>query len=763
MRGAAMALGTFVLGFLFGGTAFPFGAFPLGGALVAALPRYSVSAALGVLLRSIYETAMGQDMLLYGMLAVTLCAARIVFGFVVYGRRVIRRTGRLPDAVTARVLICAVFTLGFSLVDVLRAGVGSAGTIMLVLNTIAATSFSFLFCFFFEAEYRFTPAFEAGFGAVAFSAALSLAGAAVGSFSIGLVVSYMITLYVGWLGQPTRSVTVGLLCGLALGGSYAPTFALAGLVAGVLFDVNSLLAAIGSISVMVCGALYFEGAPAVAAFLPEVITASVLITIPALLHILPSFSMKEAHAGADTAELVARRREAEREKRMDSIAGSMNALSSILHGLSEKFRKPAPEKLDEQCREIWRRHCENCPNECTCRGIEALESEKITGKLASRLMAAGKIDREKLYEITKVKCPMLDLIAQEISISAARLLEDAIKEDRTRIFALDYEAMAQMFADAAAEGDIRLPVDKILSDRLRRQFLRAGVRAENLIVCGDRKKFVIATGTEIAHTALRPSDIRELCEAVCGTRFGMPEFMLEGGGSAVTLESAPCYAVEYAGKQVSKRGERVCGDSVSVVNSYDDYFYCFICDGMGSGEDAAITSRMCRVFLEKMLACGNKKSTTLEMLNNLITSRSTECFATVDLLEIDLVLGVASFIKSGAVPSYIIRGRRLYKIASGTFPIGIMPQVSAEMTEFELCDGDVILLCSDGVSSDIEMCESGDPAWFVEFIEKEWTDDLGVMAEKIILAASGAAVRSDDMTVELVRVRKISEAGSDAA
>ena len=68
-----------------------------------------------------------------------------------------------------------------------------------------------------------------------------------------------------------------------------------------------------------------------------------------------------------------------------------------------------------------------------------------------------------------------------------------------------------------------------------------------------------------------------------------------------------------------------------------------------------------------------------------------------------------------------------------------------------------------GVASDIEACETGDPAWFIEFISKEWTDNLGAMAEKIIEAAEGAAVRTDDMTVELIRVRKIPDSSENAA
>ena len=77
-----------------------------------------------------------------------------------------------------------------------------------------------------------------------------------------------------------------------------------------------------------------------------------------------------------------------------------------------------------------------------------------------------------------------------------------------------------------------------------------------------------------------------------------------------------------------------------------------------------------------------------------------------------------------------------------------------EVTEFELCDGDVILICSDGVSSDIESQENADPQWFVDFIAREWTDELDRMAEKIISVSCSASSASDDMTVQLLRVRK---------
>ena len=275
------------------------------------------------------------------------------------------------------------------------------------------------------------------------------------------------------------------------------------------------------------------------------------------------------------------------------------------------------------------------------------------------------------------------------------------------------------------------------------------------MVCGDRKKTVIVTGEAIAKTELQPQEIRAVCESVCSVRFGAPQFVLEEGKSAFILQTLPLYKAEAVMKQLPKKGEIVCGDSIASASSGEDYFYCFLCDGMGSGEEAALTSKLCRVFLEKMLVCGNPKAITLEMLNNLLCSRNTECFATVDICEIDLFSGVASFLKSGAIPSFVMRDGHLYKISGGSFPIGILPQVSAAHTDFELCDGDVIVLCSDGIVSDADALDGEDTARFSDLLVREWTDDLEVLADKVLTYSSDFSVRVDDMTVAFLKITKI--------
>ena len=110
--------------------------------------------------------------------------------------------------------------------------------------------------------------------------------------------------------------------------------------------------------------------------------------------------------------------------------------------------------------------------------------------------------------------------------------------------------------------------------------------------------------------------------------------------------------------------------------------------------------------------------------------------------------GTASFIKSGAAPSYIVRGGNLFRIASGTLPVGILSDISAEVTEFGLEKGDVIVMVSDGICGDPEL----DSTWLCDYLAKEMTDDLALTAEKIMLRAKKENKRSDDMTVELLRI-----------
>ena len=110
------------------------------------------------------------------------------------------------------------------------------------------------------------------------------------------------------------------------------------------------------------------------------------------------------------------------------------------------------------------------------------------------------------------------------------------------------------------------------------------------------------------------------------------------------------------------------------------------------------------------------------------------------------------FIKSGAAPSYIIRDKNLYKLQSKTLPIGILKETDAEVINFELCDGDVIVMFSDGVASSLE-----DGAWLTQLLSFDFDSDLDKMAHRILDSVGVNNIKPDDMTVGIIKVRKIGE------
>lgn len=746
----------FGLGFLFGGAKFPLDTYPLGCALISALSENTIAAILGILVRTLYLSSQGVDLLLPIICSVSLLVCRVVLNIVLFGRKDL---SRFREAVSMKMLLCAVFVFGISLVDVIYTGVTPYGMLRAFLLTVVSVTFTLLFSFFFDEEYSHKAVFEAGFGALCFSVTFGSMSWVIDDFSVGLAIAFAVTLYTGFLGVPTRSASIGLLCGTVSGEFFGPVFALAGLVAGIFSDSYALFGGIGSLLVTLCSILYFGTVESILAVLPELSCAAVTVTFCAMLGMLPKERFPEFSFVPEkentAAVLWTRQRDEETEKRMLGLSKAMDSLSCMVQGLSERFRQPSPEKLTENSLAIWESYCRDCPNENACKGISELESEKISAKLTSGLLSGTKMDRERLYEITRIRCPHLESLALEMNALTSRMIEDAIRDDKTKVFALDYGIMSELFSDIAVREKAKISVDKMLSDRLRKAFYRAGLRTEHVLVYGDRKKTVIVTGEALAKTELQSRDIRLICENVCGMCFGEPQLISEEGKSAFTMQTLPLYKAEAVMKQIPKKGEIVCGDSVAATTGGEDTFYCFLCDGMGSGEEAALTSKLCRVFLEKMLACGNPKGITLEMLNNLLCSRNRECFATVDICEIDLVTGVASFLKSGAIPSFIMRDGHLYKISGGSFPIGILPQVSAVHTDFELCDGDVIVLCSDGIVSDGDEADGEDTARFSELLVREWTDDLNALADKVLTYSSDFSVRVDDMTVAFLRIRRI--------
>ncbi|MEG1875268.1 MAG: SpoIIE family protein phosphatase [Angelakisella sp.] len=210
----------------------------------------------------------------------------------------------------------------------------------------------------------------------------------------------------------------------------------------------------------------------------------------------------------------------------------------------------------------------------------------------------------------------------------------------------------------------------------------------------------------------------------------------------------PRYALEYGSCQLCCGTNPVCGDSFRILGGSTTTANLLLCDGMGSGNSAAVDSAMAASLLSKLLGAGLDYPAALKLMNGSLLAKSgDESLATVDAAQIDLYTGRVCLYKAGAAPTVVRKGGKGIEIASTSLPAGILEGVEFAESHLTLEDGDLLLLLSDGAVPD-----SSD--WIARCTESFDNGDLDAFCRKL---ATGARLRrtdgkDDDITVLCCRL-----------
>lgn len=222
-----------------------------------------------------------------------------------------------------------------------------------------------------------------------------------------------------------------------------------------------------------------------------------------------------------------------------------------------------------------------------------------------------------------------------------------------------------------------------------------------------------------------------------------------------SFEEEPKYKVMSYAVSDKKFNEDYTGDSYSNGKTKDGSYIIAISDGMGSGKEAGIESKMAVEIMEKFMELGFDDMTAINTINSIMGIRfdEEEKFATLDMQKIDLYSGKIKFMKVGAVESFIKRKNNIEVINSNSLPFGALDKVDIDIVEKSIKDGDFIISISDGVL-DNEENNSFDITWLINFLENsnnKQPKDLAVeILKKAKLFNDGKA--KDDMTVIVSKV-----------
>ncbi len=596
---------------------------------------------------------------------------------------------------------------------------------------------------------------QAGRLTLLYAGVLALGSFSLLTFSPNKMAAFFLMLAFAVNGGSLMGCLAGVIGGLACGPLYSPMLALAGLTAGALKGRGLSVVLLAAIGVGGGFSLCTEGIVAFTSTIPALLWGGAFYWPAArfgLLKRVPVFGREETLPAEMAASAVmGLRREAETRERLTALSDAMSSLSEVFYALSNRLATPGTYQLRELCETCFKKYCSSCRQNGICWGTAYDRTADILNKLATAVASHGTADSAYVPDEFLRRCPHAVKALSEVNLSHARLLEQAAKQNKTEIFALDYEALATLLANASEESAEEFRMDEELTSHARRAAVEMGMVWNNIAVFGSRRKTLVAGGIELTRVRLTAEELCQAFSQACGMRFTVPEFRVEHHYVTMMATAAPIISCESARASLRKESEEVNGDSAVIFENREGYFYALLSDGMGSGTDAAITSRITCIFLEKLLAAGNRKNTVLKMLNQFIRHKNLECFATVDLLEIDLLSGEASFVKSGAAASYILREGKLFKLESSSLPIGITREITAEEIRFALLPGDLVVMISDGISQSFE-----DGVWLLELLSSQIQpqDPLPTLTRRILEEAKQKNHRSDDMTVELVRIHE---------
>lgn len=217
------------------------------------------------------------------------------------------------------------------------------------------------------------------------------------------------------------------------------------------------------------------------------------------------------------------------------------------------------------------------------------------------------------------------------------------------------------------------------------------------------------------------------------------------GYTYLVLKHTTRYYIQYGIAQCSK-DPVACGDSYETFAMNENQYFA-ISDGMGQGSKASEDSTLTLDIVKQLIVNGISLNDTIQSVNALLKIKNrNDMFTTLDMIEVNLVLGNATLIKYGACPTYILRDYEIITLKSQSLPMGIISPIETSLEKFQLMENDIVFMVSDGFSHS-----------FDDFLEKNKyliDEDHPKEIAHLFMNLVSDEDRSDDMTLFVLKICK---------
>lgn len=575
--------------------------------------------------------------------------------------------------------------------------------------------------------------FSLGLLSLSFCLVLASNSFSVFGFSTALTLSTLFLLLFARKEHPLFCALAGLAFGIACGRDKAPVLALLAICACFLYKINRKISPWLSVLAGAALSFYVSGSSSILYTTPDLVCGLILYTP------IVSFLEKRNEKNAITDFFPERK-----EEGTELLASSVETLSEKLSTLSSALRLPSKEESFRICQNCTEEFCAECQKGC----FSKKEALKV---LSDTLFETGRLFYEKPPQQKDASCSRYRLLCDHINNDYALYLERLSRADRADCYAHCYKGIAQLLKDKEQRALQEEKENEQFKNLFSASLDGLKIGCESLFVKGSRSLVFVAEGVRLSDISKGAFDLRAYFEKHCGLCLSLPELIFTEKEQTLRFYRRPALYATMGAVSEKKQGEHYCGDTVySFMNN--NYQYFLLCDGMGSGREAALISRIACHFIEQLTYCGGELETILQTVNDFLLGQSCECSTTVDLLRLDLYDGTCDFVKSGACPSLVLRSGNTFKVASASMPIGAARETNCELISLNLKEGDTVIMASDGVAGDIE-----GSSWLTALLTGKLSNDPQSLSEDILALSKKENKRPDDCSVMIIKVGQMKE------
>ena len=436
--------------------------------------------------------------------------------------------------------------------------------------------------------------------------------------------------------------------------------------------------------------------------------------------------------------------------RLDRLARSFSGLSAEL-GRHEKKLETASSVNEQTLYDfVGERLCRSCSLKRAC--WQEHREETAGGLTAgmNRLAKSGNLSPKHLPEGFRKKCvkteKLIETLKNFYELTRLNALWKHRLSENTNAFRAQFLELSDMICQLKKNMETNRYFDAPLSAELY-----SALGNEGYLI---REAFVFHSPEDqyLVRLEMTACKYGENCfptlEKIATELLGVPMTVTEGNCGqrrcSLLLTEGDLGNIEQKIQSFAK--ENLSGDSHLISRLSRHRYFMAISDGMGTGKDAGQVSSSVVTLLDEMLRAGFSGESAFSMLNSFLIA-SSPTSATLDFAIVDLKKMTATFVKTGACPTYLKRKDEVITVENTSLPAGIRSHKPYVKT-IHLSHGDMLLMVSDGVSDALPRED-----WVYGALRKFASSDLSETVDYLASVAYEASRDNpDDITVLGIKI-----------